>query len=205
MRRRNDVPRTVVPATLVLEGSRISEVCAVDGEDLDFAGRRIHVPLLRTRDDGRIVRVQGIKTEAAERIIPMLPAAYDLLLDHKAMFGFGAKDPVFATRTGRRNTVDNVRRKIVDPAVIRANELLVGHRSILACTPHTLRRTFASISRSWTWATSGLGRFETVVACTLTDAFTLLSGRAVCPTNCPPSEKCLPARCVEGLEGAGTA
>jgi hypothetical protein len=117
MRRRNDVPRTVVLATLVLEGLRISELCALDGEDLDFAGRRIYVPRLRRTGDGKLVRVQGIKTEAAERVIPMLPAAYDLLLDHKASFDFGAKDPVFATRNGRRNTVDNLRRRIVDGAV----------------------------------------------------------------------------------------
>jgi integrase len=147
VRNRNDVPRTVVLATLVLEGLRISELCALDGEDLDFAGRRIYVPRLRAGDDGRIARVRGIKTEAAERVIPMLPVAYDLLLDHKATFDFGPKDPVFATRNGRRNTVDNVRRTVVDAAVARANELLAdrGQRPIVTCTPHTLRRTFASV------------------------------------------------------------
>jgi Phage integrase family len=141
MRRRNDVPRTVVLATLVLEGLRISELCALDGEDLDFAGRRIYVPRLRRTGDGRLVRVQGIKTEAAERIIQMLPSAYDLLLDHKTSFDFGPKDPVFATRNGRRNTVDNVRRTIVDGSVLRANELLAEReqRPIVTCTPHTLR------------------------------------------------------------------
>jgi integrase len=124
---------------------RISELCALDGGTA--TSRAIYLPRLRTRDDGRIVRVQGLKTEAAERVIPMLPAAHDRLLDHKTTFGFGPTDPVFATRNGRRNTVDNVRRRIIDAAVIRANELLVerGQRSMVACTPHTLRRTFASI------------------------------------------------------------
>ena len=101
-------------------GLRISELCALDGEDLDFAGRRIYVPRLR-KDRGRLVRVQGIKTEAAERIIPMLPALYDLLLEHKAEFDYGPHDPVFATRNGRRNAVDNVRRTIVE-AVRRARQ-----------------------------------------------------------------------------------
>jgi hypothetical protein len=31
----------------------------------------------------------------------------NLLIDHKAEFGYGAHGPVFATRNGRRNTVDN--------------------------------------------------------------------------------------------------
>jgi integrase len=43
---------------------RISELCALDGEDLDFAGRRIYVPRLRSAG-GRLVRVAGIKTDAA--------------------------------------------------------------------------------------------------------------------------------------------
>jgi hypothetical protein len=64
----------------------------------------------------------------------MLPALYDLLIDHKAEFGYGAHDPVFATRNGRRNTVDNVRRTIGDASVERANELLAarGQREIRA-------------------------------------------------------------------------
>jgi integrase len=77
----------------------------------------------------------------------MLPAVYDLLLEHKAEFDFGTHDPVFANRNGQRNTVDNVRRTIVETAVERANELVVARdqREIAHCTPHTLRRTFASI------------------------------------------------------------
>jgi integrase len=145
-RNRNDIPRVVLLATLAAAGLRISELCLLDGEDLDFAGRRIYVPRMR-EDHGRLVRVHGIKTQAAERIIPMLPAVYDLLLEHKAEFDFGPDDPVFANRNGQRNAVDNVRRTIVETAVERANELLAarGQREIAHCTPHTLRRTFASI------------------------------------------------------------
>lgn len=133
--------------------------------------------------------MSGIKTEAAERVLPMLPALYDVLIDHKAEFGYRAHDPVFATRNGRRNTVDNVRRTIVDLAVRGSNALLVARdqREIVRCTPHTLRRTFASIlaevklpprramyligqtnptlicastSRSWTWAMLALRRLR---------------------------------------------
>jgi integrase len=54
---------------------------------------------------------------------------------------------VFATRSGTRNTPDNVRARIVAPVHIQANELLGAARlaPIAHLTPHTLRRTFASI------------------------------------------------------------
>jgi integrase-like protein len=140
-------PLYLLLATLVAAGLRISELCLLDGEDLDFAGRRIYVPRMR-KDHGRLVRVQGIKTEAAERVIPMLLAVYDLLLEHKAEFDFGAHDPVFANRNGQRNAVDNVRRTIVErlrsSAPTSSLPLAASARS-RTCTPHTLRRTFASI------------------------------------------------------------
>jgi integrase len=234
-RNRNDVPRTVVLATLVLAGLRISELCALDGEDLDFAGRRIYVPRLRKASAGELVRVRGIKTEAAERVVPMLPALYDVLIDHKAEVGYAAHEPVFATRNGRRNTVDNVRRTIVDSAVERANELLVarGQREIVRCTPHTLRRTFASIlaevnlpprramylightdptlimrvyQQVLDMGDSGVQTLEKAIGCTLTEAFTLLSGRGVLATNRQPAEKNAsqpdPWRDPEGVQAA---
>jgi integrase len=49
---------------------------------------------------------------------------------------------------GRHDSVpDNVRRNIVAPGVKRANELLTGQGAptIAHCTPHSLRRAFASL------------------------------------------------------------
>jgi integrase len=234
VRNRNDVPRTVILGTLELAGLRISELCALDGEDLDFAGRRIYVPRLRN-EGGRLVRVAGVKTEAAERVIPMLPALHDLLLDHKAEFDYGPHHPVFATRNGRRNTVDNVRRTVVDAAAARANELLAarGQREIARCTPHTLRRTFASIlaevnlpprramyllghsdptltmrvyQQVIDMGDGGVQTLETVIGCTLAEAFGLFSGRGVLSTNCPPALKnASQPDTWSGLEGAETA
>jgi hypothetical protein len=132
---------------------------------------------------------------------------------------------VFATRNSRRNTVDNVRRKIVDAAVPRPNELLAarGQRQIARCTPHTLRRTFASIlaeinlpprramcllghadptltmhvyQQVIDMGDGGVEMLETVIGCTLDEAFALLSGRGFCPpivhrpTKTPPSSAC---------------
>jgi integrase len=233
-RNRNDIPRVVLLATLVAAGLRISELCLLDGEDLDFAGRRIYVPRMR-KDHGRLVRVQGIKTEAAERVIPMLPAVYDLLLEHKAEFDFGPHDPVFANRNGQRNAVDNVRRTIVETAVERANELLAarGQREIAHCTPHTLRRTFASIlaevnlpprramyllghtdptltirvyQQVIDMGEGGVQTLEQAIGCNIAEAFTLLSGRGVLAPNRHPSEKkASQPEAWSGLEGAETA
>jgi hypothetical protein len=55
--------------------------------------------------------------------------------------------PGLATRNCTRNTQDNVRRHVVEPVRDRANELIAkaGQPAIARLTPHTLRRTFASI------------------------------------------------------------
>jgi hypothetical protein len=165
----------------------------------------------------------------------MLPALYDLLIDHKAEFGYGPHDPVFATRNGRRNTVDNVRRTIVDASVARANELLAARdqREIARCTPHTLRRTFASIlaeinlpprramylightdptltmrvyQQVIDMGDGGLETLERLVGCTLEEAFALLSGRGVLATNWQPAKKKrLSAWCVERAGRHGNA
>jgi len=56
---------------------------------MDFARRRISI----TRDI--------TKTDAGVRVIPMTPFLREVLLAHRADFPYGAKNPVFATRTGR--------------------------------------------------------------------------------------------------------
>jgi hypothetical protein len=52
----------------------------------------------------------------------------------------------------------------------------------------------------------GVEMLETVIGCTLDEAFALLSGRGVLSTNCPPGQKnaTQPDR-WSGLEGAETA
>jgi hypothetical protein len=135
---------------------------------------------------------------------------------------------VFATRNGRRNSIDNVRRTIVDASVERANELLAARdqREIARCTPHTLRRTFASILAELNlpprWAMylightdptltmrvyqqvidmgeGGLETLEKLIGCTLEEAFALLSGRGVLATNWQPAIKMPPSP----VRGAG--
>ena len=214
-RNRNDIPRVVLLATLVAAGLRISELCLLDGEDFDFAGRRIYVPRMR-KDHGRLVRVQGIKTEAAERVIPMLPAVYDLLLEHKAEFDFGPHDPVFANRNGQRNAVDNVRRTIVETAVegraarrsrpARDRALHAAHppthvrldprggqpasqaRDVPA-RAHRSDATMRVYQQVIDMREGGVQTLEQAIGCTIAEAFTLLSGRGVLAPNRHPSEK----------------
>ena len=76
-----------------------------------------------------------------------LPAVRERLLGHRLDYPGAATDPAFPTRTGRRQHPDNVRARILAPIRERANELLAaeGRLPIRHLTPHTLRRTFASI------------------------------------------------------------
>ncbi len=134
-RNRNDIPRRAILATLVLAGVRIYELCGLTGDDVDLASGRIRVRRAVTR------------TDAGERVIPMVPSLREALVDHRATYPYGGADLVFGTRTGSRNSPDNIRSRIVAGAHLRANERLsersrpqIGH-----LTPHTLRRTFASL------------------------------------------------------------
>ena len=73
----------------------------------------------------------------------------DELSAHKARAQHSAPgDPVFATPSGRARDKDNIRNRVLAPAIKRANELLEA--ADLAAlpnglSPHSLRRTFASI------------------------------------------------------------
>jgi integrase len=132
---RNDVPRRAIIEQLLLLGLRVSELCGLLGHDADLAVQMVRV------------RREVTKTDAGERAIPMLPAARSRLIDHKARRPYGATGPVFATRNGTPNTPNNVLNTVLAPVHGRANELLAaqGQPPIAHLTPHTLRRTFASI------------------------------------------------------------
>ena len=134
-RNRNDVPRRVVIDTLILGGLRVSELCGLDGPHLDIAGGRLRVPRSATKSD------------AGERDIPIVPALRQGLTEHRTEYPSGQGEPAFPTRNGTRQHPDNVRARILAPIRERANEQLeaegllpIGHM-----TPHTLRRTFASM------------------------------------------------------------
>ena len=119
----------------MLLGPRVAELCGLLGHDADLAAP--------ARADSREIT----KTDAGERVIPMLPAVRERLIDHRARRPSGPREPVFSTRSGRPNTPNNVLHTVLEPVHARANDLLEaqGLPPIAHLTPHTLRRTFASI------------------------------------------------------------
>jgi integrase len=187
--------RLPVVSMLVLAGPRVSELCALDKPQLDLATRAIRMP--------------RIKTDASERVVPMVPGLHEVLLTHRAEQATAA-GPAFLTRTGTRQTPDNLRRHLLRILHDRANEALVkrGEQTIAHLTPHTLRRTFASLlaelgvsprramyllghtDPTFTMRVyqqvldmrgSGLEQLEAVLGCTVDEALALLSGREVLP------------------------
>jgi integrase len=102
---------------------------------LDVAAGRLRVPRGAT------------KTDAGERVIPLLPALWERLTEHRMDYPVPPTSPAFPTRNGTRQNPDNVRSRVLNPVRERANELLAanGRPPIGHMTPHTLRRTFASV------------------------------------------------------------
>jgi integrase len=189
--RPREAGRLPVVATLLLAGPRILELSRLDRPDLDLAAREIRMP--------------RVKTAASERTVPMLPTLHEILLTQSADRP-SHKGPAFATRNGTRQHPDNVRSRLLAGVLERANVLLAdaGEQPITYMTPHTLRRTFASllaeIGVSPRRAMYLLGhtdpkftmrvyqqvldlggsapeRLELVLGCTVDEAFSLLSGR----------------------------
>jgi integrase len=76
-----------------------------------------------------------------------VPALRRGLTEHRIAYPSGQGEAAFPTRNGTRQHPDNIRARILAPIRERANEQLetegllpIGHM-----TPHTLRRTFASM------------------------------------------------------------
>lgn len=124
--------RRAIIATLALAGPRVTELCTLDNVDVDLAKARIYV--------------NDSKTEAGVRTIDIHPRLLDELASFRADHPVAAmSSPAFPTRTGTRRNKDNVRQKVIEPAVARANENRSrrGAPPIRAhVTPHTLRRTY---------------------------------------------------------------
>lgn len=126
--------RHALVATLMFAGPRVSEAGALLVRDLDLARARLDV--------GRS------KTDAGMRSIDLLPVLRDVLAEHKAAHRGGLDDPLFPTATGAHRDKNNIRKRVLQPVIKRADELLAErgeHPLPLGVTPHRLRHTFASI------------------------------------------------------------
>lgn len=127
--------RRAIIAVLVFAGLRADELCRLLWRDVDLVGGRI--------------RVEGAKTQAGVREVDLLPPLRGILIAHKVGARNIAPDaPVFCTRTGMRRDKDNLRFRVLAPALRRADELL-GQRGRPplpeGVSPHKLRHTFASV------------------------------------------------------------
>jgi integrase len=127
--------RHALISTLLLAGLRAGEACALRWRDVDLANGRIYVG--------------QSKTQAGLREVTLLPLLRDILATHKAAAATADPDaPVFVSASGKARDRDNLRNRVLDPALREADKILTGggHPPIAGrITPHKLRHTFASI------------------------------------------------------------
>lgn len=133
---RNNVgQRRPMIATLVFAGLRIGELLALEWRDVDLARGTI--------------QVRGTKSYAAQRTVTILPVLRDELDAYRARLGDVDRTArVFSTSTGGRWSESNIRRRILAKAIEHANAALLeaGQEPVPErLTPHSLRRTFASV------------------------------------------------------------
>jgi integrase len=134
-RDRTHIGRRATLAVLALGGLRIGELLDLRWRDVDLPSGRLHV--------------RAAKTAAGARAIQMGGLLRDELLAHRTRcLTAGPDDLVFATTTGRRQNRENVRRRVLHPALERADEILeLAGRPLIASnvTLHALRRTYISL------------------------------------------------------------
>lgn len=132
---RADPWRRAFLAILVFTGCRISEAIDLRWRDVDLANGRL--------------KVAGTKTQAADRTVEMLPVLRDELSTYAAARpGRARNERVFTTITGGRLCPSNFRDRVLRDAIAVANATLEedgNHPLPEGLTPHSLRRTFASV------------------------------------------------------------
>lgn len=151
--------RRALLATLCIAGPRISELTNAPRARLDLHGGRL--------------RVGEAKTEAGLRDLELTAFLLDELRAHLAAVpmrlrdAHGAALPILPTRTGGRLNASNVRNRLLRETVKRVNEKREKDGRMLLpdkVTPHTLRRTFASLAlaagRDPRWVMGQLGHTD---------------------------------------------
>jgi integrase len=132
---RRHVPRRLMLATLLFAGLRIGEMRALRWRDVDLAANRITVVESKT-DAGTM------------RTVDLLPALRDGLTEYKAARHALAGELVFPTSKGKMFGESNIRRRVLEKAIARANERLAEIDEVPlpdGLTPHKLRHSYASL------------------------------------------------------------
>jgi integrase len=122
-------------ATMILAGLRVGEACALRWRDVDLARAKL--------------TVQKAKTDAGRRVVDLSPYLLEELKLHRARArDDGADAPVFPTRRGTVRDRNNVRMRVLESSIKRANKVRAKAKQPPVqdgVTNHTLRRTFASL------------------------------------------------------------
>jgi integrase len=125
-------PRRAIVATLGLAGPRVSELCALDNQDMNLARSKFEI--------------RDAKTEAGIRTVDIHPRLLDELTSYRASHPKATMTaPAFPTRRGTRQNRQNVLKHVVAPVLQRANELRASRDEppiLVHVTPHTFRRTY---------------------------------------------------------------
>jgi integrase len=129
------VARRAILATLLFAGLRISELCELRWRDVDLGTGWLTVAEAKTdAGRGRRVKIRG--------------ALRDDLTELRARVRGGSDSYVFPTRSGGPSKADNLRNRVLAPAIKKANERLADRDLTplpAKLTPHSMRRTFASV------------------------------------------------------------
>jgi integrase len=126
--------RRTLLATLIFAGLRLGEALALQWRDIDLAR-------------GTIV-VRRAKTAAGERVVYVLPILRDELDNYRSRLELVPDALVFGSAAGAKQGATNIRRRVLAPAVERANRRLAETKVEplpKGLTPHSLRRTYASL------------------------------------------------------------
>ncbi len=130
--RRDQVHRRAIATTLLFAGLRIGELCELTWGDVNLGAGWLSVRRSKTDAGVRRVRIRGILRDALLSIRPL-----DVSLDSY----------VFATAKGGPSNPSNIRNRLLAPAEQAASAALVkrGGLPLPHVTPHSCRRTFASV------------------------------------------------------------
>jgi integrase len=126
--------RRALLATLVFAGLRIGEALSLRRSDIDLARGTI--------------TVRASKTDAGVRVVNILPTLRDELGAYLAGLDLVPAALVFGSSTGKRQSASNIRRRVLAKAVALANKQAANDGTEPLpekLTPHSLRRTFASL------------------------------------------------------------
>ena len=108
--------RRAIMATLILTGLRAGELCDLRWLDVDLTNRKLYV-----RDS---------KTQAGIRVVPISGFLHEALSDYRAHAV--ESEYAFPTATGRPRNKDNLRLRVHNPVIKRANENLAkGSRPLI--------------------------------------------------------------------------